>query len=196
MDKDRKWNWRTNVCLWSHVNSTHDREQHDYYATSPDAINKLLQFETLNHNVRECACWEWHLSKRIEELWYNVMSTDLIERWYWMWWVDFLKCDEQFNWDIVTNPPFKYAKEFIEKWLSLVNDWAKVCMFLRIQFLESKSRYNMFKNTPPKKVLVFSSRIWCAMNWQFWIHSQSAVPYARYVREKWYKWNTILDWIK
>ena len=68
-------------------------------------------------------------------------------------------------------------------------------MFLRIQFLESKGRYNLWKKYPPKKIYVFSGRMWCAMNGNFGEHSQSAVPYAWYVWEKGYTGETVIDWI-
>lgn len=195
MDKDWKWNWTTIVCLWAHNNSDHDREEHDYYATDPIAIDYLFDVENFSDNIREPACWEWNLSERIKKYGNNVVSSDLIDRWYGRWNIDFLNCNKQWNWDIITNPPYRYAREFIEKSLELIPDGNKVAMFLRIQFLESKGRYTLWKEYPPKKVYVFSGRMWCAMNNNFEAHSQSAVPYAWYVWEKWYKWPTIIDWI-
>ncbi|MDT8337190.1 MAG: hypothetical protein RQ856_05105 [Candidatus Izemoplasmatales bacterium] len=51
---------------------------------------------------------------------------------------------------------YKLAQEFIEKSLQITNK--KVAMFLKIQFLEGKNRYNFFKETPLKVVHVFSAR--------------------------------------
>ena len=195
MTKDRKWNGSTIVCLWANNLSTHEREQHDYYATDPIAINYLFDVEEFNDDIWEPSCWEWNLSIRMTELWKNVISSDLIDRNFWQWWIDFLNCNKTWKWDIITNPPYKFAREFIEKSLELIPDWNKVAMFLRIQFLESKGRYSLWKNTPPKKIYVFSGRMWCAMNNEIWKHSQSAVPYAWYVWEKWYTWPTVIDWI-
>lgn len=56
------------------------REENDYYATDPIAIDALLSKATLSHNLWECACGEGHLSKRLVDLGYNVKSTDLIYR--------------------------------------------------------------------------------------------------------------------
>ena len=39
----------------------------------------------------------------------------------------------------------KYAQEFIEKSLDVVEDGYKVAMFLKIQFLEGKSRKRLFE---------------------------------------------------
>lgn len=129
------------------------------------------------------------------ELWKDVYSTDLIERnieWI-KWWVDFLQNQDKFDWDIITNPPYSFAKEFIEKSLEAVTDWHQVAMFLRVQFLESKWRYELRKNNPPYKILVFSWRMACAMNGDFKAHSGSAVPYTRFIWKKWYKWFTTID---
>ena len=78
--------------------------------------------------------------------------------------MDFLACSKNWNGDIITNPPYKYAKEFIYKALELIPTGNKVAMFLRVQFLESKGRYELWKSNPPKKILVFSGSMSCAMN--------------------------------
>lgn len=57
-----------------------ERELNDYYATDSIAIDALLEKATLNHHLWECACGEGHLSKRLTELGYDVVSTDLIFR--------------------------------------------------------------------------------------------------------------------
>ena len=68
---------------------------------------------------------------------------------------DFLtttKDDLNFSPDIITNPPYALAKEFVEHALDISMDSVKVAMFLKIQFLESKKRYELFKKYPPKKI--------------------------------------------
>ena len=41
------------------------REQYDYYATDPSAIDYLFQKEDFDDNIWECACGEGNLSKRM-----------------------------------------------------------------------------------------------------------------------------------
>jgi hypothetical protein len=41
----------------------HDREQDDYYATHPTAAKLLMEVETFNRNIWECACGQGHLAK-------------------------------------------------------------------------------------------------------------------------------------
>ncbi len=208
-NKDWTWNRKsTFTTLWASNHSKWEREENDYYATDPDTIEDLVYFDEFlqisddkyfednsNFKVWECSCGEWHLSKRLEEHWFEVYSTDLIDRWYWKGWIDFLKCNNKFNWHIITNPPYKYAKEFVEHSLELIPTWKNVAMFLKLTFLEWQSRKKMFEKYPPKKVYVYSKRQKCAKNWDFKNTWSSAAAYAWFVWEKWYTWPTILDWI-
>ena len=174
-----------------------ERENDDFYATDPSAAIMLLTIEDLSANIWECSCGEGHLSKIFEQNGYNVKSTDLIDRGYGEHSIDFLKQTEKFDGDIITNPPYKYAKEFVEKGLELVSDGNKVIMFLKIQFMEGKARKRLFITNPPKTIHVSSSRITCAKNADFKAMKEgggSAVAYAWYVWEKGFKGNTTLKW--
>ena len=192
MAKDWTGNYHSVVgCLGAHNETEEEREVHDYYATDPIASEWLIKLVNLNNDIWECACGEGHLSKVFVEHGYNVKSTDLIDRGYGTGGVDFLKQTEIWHGDIVTNPPYKYAKEFIEHALSLVEEGNKVCMFLKVQFLEGKTRRKMFEKYPPKTVYVSSSRIKCGKNGDF---KESMVAYAWYVWEKGYTGDTIVKW--
>lgn len=172
-----------------------ERQQDDYYATEPKAIDLLLNEENFNKNIWECACGEGHLSKRIEEHGYIVTSTDLISRGYGVGGVDFFEQNDIFYGDIITNPPYKYAKEFTEKALELIPVGNKVAMFLKVTFLEGKARKEFFKKHPPKVVYISSSRLNCAKNGEFEKYPSSAVAYAWYVWEKGFNGITTLKWI-
>ena len=109
--------------------------------------------------------------------------------------VDFLKEKNIFKGSIITNPPYKYATEFILKSLELIEPGHHVYMFLKLTALEGQERYErIYSKNPPKKVYVFSKRIPCAKNGEFEKIS-SAVAYAWYVWEKGYKGETIIEWI-
>ena len=96
---------------------------------------------------------------------------------------------------IITNPPYKYALEFVQKALDSVQPGKKVAMFLKLQFLEGKSRKQFFLHNPPKVVYVSSSRLICAMNGEFEKYPSSAVAYAWFVWEKGFKGDPIIKWI-
>ena len=172
------------------------RAEYDYYATEPKAMELLLAEETFSSNIWECACGEGHLSKVLESKGYKVRSTDLIYRGFGeAESVDFLKEIETFDGDIITNPPYRYALDFVKKALSLVADGQKVAMFLRLQFLEGKRRKQFFLENPPKRVYVSASRLNCALNGDFGKADTSAIAYAWFVWEKGYKGDSIIKWI-
>lgn len=179
-----------------------EREENDFYATDPIAIDKLLKVEKPSHYIWECACGDGHLAKRLKEYGFEVLSSDIIQRNYELDFVeDFLKEDATrlFNGDILTNPPYKYAKEFVLQALKRVCEGNRIYMFLKLTFLEGKSRYaDLFSKYPPKKVYVFSERVMCAKNGDFETMKQtggSAVAYAWYVWEKGYQGKTEIEWI-
>ena len=182
-----------------------EREENDYYATDPIAIDKLIAVDSPHFAVWECACGEGHLSERLKDYGCTVFSSDIIDRGYREQnaVVDFLAVTETCPFDgycdIVTNPPYKYAKEFVKKSLELIKHGRKVYMLLKLTFCEGKARYKeIFSTTPPKKIYVFSERLLCAKNAKFEEMQQSggsAVCYAWFVWEKGYKGKTILEWI-
>ena len=59
-----------------------ERESNDYYATEPKAIDLLLEEETFNNHIWECACGQGHLSERLISHGYKVTSTDIVDRGY------------------------------------------------------------------------------------------------------------------
>jgi len=172
-----------------------DREQYDYYATEPKAIELLLKLETFSNNIWECACGGGHLSDVLKKNGYSVKSTDLIDRGYADEIVDFIGIDNIESWfgDIITNPPYRYAEEFVQRALDIIPNGNKVAMFMGIQFLEGKKRREFLRKYPIKTVYVSSSRLNCAKNGDFVKYNNSSARcYAWYVWEKGYCGDTIL----
>ena len=97
--------------------------------------------------------------------------------------------------DIITNPPYKFALEFIENALRISKDGTKIAMFLRLSFLEGKARRKLFDREPPKTIYVFSGRITCAKNGRFDLYTSTAMAHAWFVWQKGYKGKSIVDWI-
>ena len=195
-NKDWKGNSKsTFACLGASNHTDFDRQNYDYYATDPIAMKLLLDNETFNNKIWECACGEKHLTSILEKKGYSVRSSDLINRCN-NEIFDFLSIENQeWNGDIITNPPYAYAKEFIEKSLQIIPEGNKVAMFLKLTFLEGKARKSLFVHFPPKILYVSSSRIQCAMNGDFEKYSSSAIAYGWYVWEKGFNGNTIIKWI-
>ena len=176
--------------------SKFEREQHDYYATDPIAIELLLDKVRFSRDVWECACGEGHLSKVLRNRGYNVLSTDLIDRGYGEGGIDFLQDARKFNGDIITNPPYSLASEFVEHAHELIDDGHKIAMFLKLQFLEGVRRKELFGRYPPKTVYVSSGRLRCAKNGDFEKYKDAnAVAYAWYVWQKGFTGDSVLKWI-
>jgi hypothetical protein len=171
-----------------------EREKDDYYATEPKATEWLLRLETFNGPILEPSCGEGHISEALIRGGYQVVSRDLINRGYGEV-ADFLSIDNtEWNGDIITNPPYKYAQEFVEKALQIIPDGHKVAMFLKVQYLEGKRRRKMFDTMPPKRIWVSSSRLKCAINGDFDNMTSSAAAYAWFVWEKGFRGDTIIKW--
>lgn len=198
--KNKDWSGDTNSVFKTLGASNHsddDRQNEDFYATIPLAAELLLELETFSSNIWECACGEGHFSRVFLNAGHNVKSSDLLDRGFGEKGVNFLKVTTQkWDGDIITNPPFKYAKEFVEKALSVISEGHKVAMFLKLQFMEGKERKKLFIKYPPKTIYVSSSRLICAKNADFKKAQQvgSAVAYAWYIWEKGFNGTTEMKW--
>lgn len=171
-----------------------DRPKDDFYATEPKAAELLLDVETFNRNIWECACGAGHLAQVFTAQGYEVRSSDIIDRGCGDV-LDFLQVQEEWAGDIITNPPYKYALEFAEKALEVTQPGAKVALFLKVLFLEGKRRKEFFQKNPPRTVYVSASRLKCAKNGDFEQIASSAVAYAWFVWEKGYQGDTVVKWI-
>lgn len=186
-----------------------EREINDYYATHYKATEMLCDLETFSKDILEPCCGEGHISKTLEARGYNVESMDLIDRGYGRGGIDFLQYNNKVDKDIITNPPYSMAKEFVEHAMEIVTEGHKVAMFLKLTFLESSGRKEMFRKYPPKKIWVSSSRIPCGKNGDFYQRDKdgnikynkdgtpkevsSAVCYAWFIWEKGYQGPITVD---
>jgi hypothetical protein len=113
---------------------------------------------------------------------------------------DFLACREKPDAAtlILTNPPYKYAMEFVLHSLKLLPENAYCIMFLKLLFLEGQKRYGeLFRIHPPKTVYVFSGRMKCAKNGDFDLmgDNNSAMAYCWYVWQKGFAGKPVIEWI-
>ena len=143
--------------LGSSSHSNKDRPETDYYATPELAVRELLKLEKFSSAIWECACGELHITKILEESGYTVRSSDIIDR------VGNEVCDfldsKQWDSDIITNPPFAKATEFLEHALNILPNGSKIAFFLRIQFLEGVKRRAIFNENPPIRIWVSSRNL-------------------------------------
>ena len=200
-NKDWTGNKKTTFAqLGASNHSDVERESNDFYATDPESLEiflKALERDNikLHHLIWECACGQGHLSEVLKNNGYDVFSSDLINRNYGAPGINFLNRTNEWDGDILTNPPYKYAKEFVEKALELTKPGAYIVMFLKIQFLEGKDRRKLFEKYPPKYVYVNSARQTCYINGDMSKKMSSASCYCWFVWEKGFKGEPIIRWI-
>lgn len=185
----------TNGCR---VYAETSRQVNDYYATDPHCVEDLLAIETFNKDILEPAVGEGHMSKVLEKYEHNVTKIDLIDRDLKNTIIqDFLTYNINFNGDIITNPPYSLAKEFVEHGLELIPKGNKIAMFLKLTFLESTKRMSLFKENPPKIIYIYSKRQHVALNGEEeYFKKSSAVAYAWFIWKKGFKGNPIIKWIE
>lgn len=199
----KDWTGNSKAIYSCHGASNHsdtEREVNDYYATPPSAVEMLLELENFSKSIMEPACGQGHIAEVLKSHGYTVCATDLVNRGYGVWGVDFFNINEPTDMDIITNPPYSMAKEFVEHAMEIVTDGHKVAMFLKLTFLEGQGRRELFRKYPPKIVYVSTSRIGCAKNGKFKkdkngnLKADSAVAYCWYVWQKGFNGAPTLKW--
>lgn len=168
-----------------------ERQQLDSYFTPPVATKLLLEHVNFEGGIWECASGVGHMSKVLEERGFEVMSSDLRPDAYGESGIDFLATHRVID-NIVTNPPYAVAEEFVRHALDLAQ--CKVAMLLRLAYLESAKRYSLFKTTPLAQVIVLSKRLphWNGVGFA---HS-GQFSHAWFVWDKTpsYQGKTTIDW--
>lgn len=204
-EKTKDWTGNrksTFVMLGASNHTNKEREVNDFYATDPHALeiflDKLEQDNIkLHRNIWECACGQGHLSEVLKRKGYHVVSSDIFDRGYENTYIiNFLEnINKNIKIDILTNPPYKYAQEFVEKSLEIQANGYYTIMFLKIQFLEGQARKKLFEKYPPKYVYVNSARQICYINGDMSKKMSSASCYCWFIWEKGWKGETIVRWI-
>lgn len=169
-----------------------NREKDDFYTTPPIGTKALLAVEKFEGKIWEPACGEGHISKVLIENGYEVESSDLVDRGYGQSRVDFLMEYKPRAPNIITNPPFKNATDFIRKSLALSS--SKVALLMRLQTLEGSERAEVFKNSPLARIHVFSRRLTLEKNgikpessgmmavaWFIWEHGFEGKPTINWI---------------
>lgn len=134
----------------------HSREADDFYPTPRPMTDALLSVESVGSVVWEPACGDGAISKACIARGSRVISTDLVDRGYGVPRIDFLMERDARAPTIITNPPFKLWLKFAEHALTLASE--KVILFGRLAILEGKNRGRFYRDQPPARVWVHSSR--------------------------------------
>lgn len=183
--------------LGARNDALHERVEDDYYASNPKAAEYLLSVESFS-NIWECAVGGGHLAEIFKSKGSLSRCSDIIDRGYPNTEIiDFLQFNEKWRGDIITNPPFQFAINFMKKGLEVIEEGNKLALFLPVRYLTGKARGKVFVEHPPKSVHVSSCTVSlkCARNGDFGLKTTSgASEYMWVVWQKGFTGNTSLNW--
>jgi len=133
-----------------------DRNSTDFYPTPENATIALANYlKVSGMKIWEPACGAGHMSEALIKCGANVISTELNYQNYGIGDIDYLNtncvdCDA-----IITNPPFKYAEDFIVQSINFKKPFA---MLLKSQYWHSSKRQKLFNKHKPMAVLPLTWR--------------------------------------
>lgn len=175
----------------SSTNRGYKRHKSDYYVTPQEDIIKFLnefeKEEDIKGNILDpCAGGDGnHLMSypnALERKGYNlekITTIDIRQDSRAQIKGDYREIDCSSDFDlIITNPPFKIARDIIEKALNDVKEGGFVVMLLRLNYFGSQKRFDLWKEKLPKYCFVHHKRMsftdngktdsieYCHMVWQ------------------------------
>lgn len=134
-----------------------DESGSDFYPTPAWATFALIDNESFDGDIWECACGDGAMSQVFKDAGLSVISSDLYDHGYGEAGHDFLTTDRRAA-NIITNPPYYNAEHFVAKGIKQAEE--KFALLLRLAFLEGANRARtVFHSCPPSRVWVFSERI-------------------------------------
>lgn len=141
-------------------NPKRGRRKNDWYPTPPGttrALIPVLKESNWPKSIWECACGDGRMSQELSVAGFSVVSTDIAPRMYGKK-LDLLTTTKPLGRSVVTNPPFKFADEFIVHLLGILGI-EYVALILPMQFWNAKSRVAIFNQWRPALVLPMTWRI-------------------------------------
>jgi hypothetical protein len=158
---------------------------YDCYSTPAVAIEALLKVESLPHYIWEPAAGRGNIVVALRDADYSVIASDI---WHYDFPLDFeadfldqvrAPADTEL---ILTNPPYRFATEFVDHALTLC---PRVIMLCRLAFLESEVRTRILDAGTLTAVHVFKKRL-PMMHREGWAgkRASSAMPFAWFVWDR------------
>ena len=156
----------SSIGVYSNPDQCGTRRDDDFYPTPPEATEAFCRAELFAFRkfvVWEPACGDGAISEVLKRYGCTVVSTDLVDRGYGVFPLDFLAYnafgDPLLSTQapaIITNPPFVLAEEFIRR--AHDHDASYVAMLLKANFLRAGKRLRLFDDRPPARIYPLSWR--------------------------------------
>jgi hypothetical protein len=136
-----------------------DRQKDDFYATPAWVTSLLWRAEPFFGDVWEPAAGTGLISELLKARGATVVSTDLVDRGYAdaQTGIDFLMEQRLLAPNVITNPPFKLAREFAQHAMDL--GAAKCALLLKLAFMQGGDRTPWLFSSGLRRVHVISKRI-------------------------------------
>jgi hypothetical protein len=140
--------------------SGYERHPTDFYIEDSWAIEKFLDAEKFSGSVHDPACGSGQIPDACRRRGLLATGADLIDRgWPGTAVQDFLVDTDWWS-NVITNPPYKLAAEFVLH--ALEHCAGKVAVLVRHTFQESQERYeSLFSVKPPSRIYNFVNRVHC-----------------------------------
>jgi hypothetical protein len=166
----------------------------DCYETPKWAVECLLRRESFEGSILEPCCGQGVISKVLRDYGYTVISSDIRDTEN----IDGDKGKDLFNINksysnIITNPPYSKINEIVKHFSTIYNK--KMALILRLDFLESMSRYEFFTSFPLKVIYVFCARVTMYPEGEEKPTSSGRIAYGWFVWDKDYIGNPMIRWI-
>ena len=155
----------------------------DDFQTPPIALNPLMPILRSHRRIWECACGNGNLVNGLTDYGFDVVGTDILNGY------DFLTYKPDKFDCIITNPPFKYKQQFLERCYEIGKPFA---LLLPLTTLETSKRQRLMQKYGVEMIL-FDKRInfetpnkveksasWFATAWfTNWLNIGTQISYAK-----------------
>ena len=149
-----------------------ERKQYDFYATPIDCVENFINnygIDRIKGNILEPSAGNGNVIQALRQKKVQGIITavelrdeerDSLTRISDKVIIDnFLEWEADKDYDVIIgNPPYTYAREFIEKCFKIANENTVIIMLVRTAFLESKSRYEFWQQHPLSGLYTLSKR--------------------------------------
>lgn len=121
----------------------------DDFQTPPVALKPLLPYLKKNWRIWECACGKGYLVNGLANFGFDVIGSDILSG------HDFISDEPNLCDCIITNPPFKYKQQFLERCYELGKPFA---LLLPLTTLETEKRQKLMQKFGIE-IILFDKRI-------------------------------------
>lgn len=172
--------------------SGYERADADWYVEPVEATLALLAVERFVGAVHDPACGQGNIVKACKQRGLDAYGSDLHDRGFGATGINFLDHEHEAD-NIITNPPFSLAEEFLVRALQVAR--FKVAILCRLAWLEGRRRAALLQRAPLARVWVFANRINVPPGGLDLPAKGSAVAYAWFVFDHDHQGPASLGWV-